>query len=279
LLHPSQLPLSAIQIDPTAQARFSLDPEQLRELVDSIRTVGILCPITVHQRDDAYILVAGHRRLAAAHLAGLPTIPVHVVDLTVDLTRAATIAENLVRSDLTPVEEAHAIVHLLDLANGDLDQVASHLHRTREWVARRALLATYPPDILEHVHARRISLAVADELAPIDHAPTRVELTASAIQHGCSGRVAALWRATAAAAAPTGHSPFETPTPPVVGPPPRVLRECLCCHQPYDVRTMSYVTLCADCATAVTSATPQQAAACAPSSSQAAATLDRDASR
>jgi len=75
------LPLSLIDPNPF-QPRGPIQAESLSDLVESVKAVGILQPVMVSKKGDRYILIAGHRRMAAAQTAGLPEIPCIIKDLS-----------------------------------------------------------------------------------------------------------------------------------------------------------------------------------------------------
>ena len=102
------LPPTAIQPNPWQPRRF-FDSEELESLADSIRRHGILQPLTVRRSGEGWELVAGERRLRAAQMAGLETVP--CVEREADENDSALLAlvENLQRQDLHYLEEAAAI--------------------------------------------------------------------------------------------------------------------------------------------------------------------------
>lgn len=98
------------------QPRETLDPVELDTLADSIREHGVLEPLLARALPGGRVeLVAGHRRLAAAKLAELETVPVRLLELSDLQAQAANLTENLARSDLSPYETAKAIAALQDV--------------------------------------------------------------------------------------------------------------------------------------------------------------------
>jgi ParB/RepB/Spo0J family partition protein len=92
------------------QTREELDPEALEELVASLQASGILEPLLAREKDGRLQLLAGHRRKEAAIRAGLEVVPVRVLSIPDDSrAQVVTLAENLVRSDLSPWEEARGL--------------------------------------------------------------------------------------------------------------------------------------------------------------------------
>ena len=90
------------------QPRRHFDEAGLRELSDSIRSYGILNPLTVRLRCGKYELVAGERRLRAAKLAGLREVPCILIDVNMEDAGLLALVENLQRRDLDFLEEAGA---------------------------------------------------------------------------------------------------------------------------------------------------------------------------
>ena len=140
------------------QPRTVMGPAELEELADSIRTHGILEPLLVrellatgHGPEGRLELLAGERRLEAAKLAGLETVPVRVLNVTDQEAAAIALTENLARSDLTAWEEAQGIARLREhLAGAGL----AHTQRDLAKAAGRS------PAAVNH------SLQIADGVTP-----------------------------------------------------------------------------------------------------------------
>lgn len=98
------------------QPRHGMEAEALEELAASIRSRGVLLPLLARELTGGRLeLLAGERRLEAARLSGLATVPVRVLrDLSDAEAREVALVENLARSDLSPWEEAHAVAGLRD---------------------------------------------------------------------------------------------------------------------------------------------------------------------
>lgn len=145
----------------------------LAELADSIKTNGVRQPLTVvphdafgdHGNHSGYLVVIGHRRAAAAQLAGLTHVPA-IVDaaLTAEQQLELMLVENVQRSDLTAIEEADGYQGLLDLGV-DEAAIAARTGRTRATVHARLQLVSLPRKAREAVHTRQATLADADLLA------------------------------------------------------------------------------------------------------------------
>jgi ParB/RepB/Spo0J family partition protein len=148
-----------------------LDRENLGELTKSIAENGILNPLTVTHTvfahgstPDEYRLVSGHRRLAAARLAKLKVVPVHVLELTPTEVLEIQLTENLQRTDLTALEEAAAYKAYLDAGHtqGDL---AARISKSQSYVSTRVKLLELPDKIQKQVETGKISESHAEILA------------------------------------------------------------------------------------------------------------------
>ena len=114
----TELPLQEILPRPN-QPRRNFDPAELEELARSIRELGVLQPLLVHRQPDGrHVLVAGERRLRAAELAGLETVPVHIFEGDESQIAAAALAENLARADLNPYERTEGLLQFLEQVLG-----------------------------------------------------------------------------------------------------------------------------------------------------------------
>ena len=121
------------QIKPSRQqVRSRFDAEPLGELAESIRMHGVLQPLLVRPLGDGYELIAGERRWRAARLAGLRAVPAVVrSDAGNDQQLVFGLIENLQRTDLDPVEEAHGLRRLIDEFGLTHDEVAQRLGKHR----------------------------------------------------------------------------------------------------------------------------------------------------
>lgn len=166
---PSEL--SVDKISPNRdQPRRTFNRDELQELADSIATHGVLQPLLVQADGDGYRIIAGERRLRAARLAGLSSVPA-VVRTTQGIEHLElALVENLQRADLNPVDEARGYRRLMELGGHTQEQVARRLGKSRVTVTNAMRLLKLPDDILTAVergditagHARAL-LAVADD--------------------------------------------------------------------------------------------------------------------
>ena len=139
-----EVPVNAVAPNPK-QPRTRWDSDEIQSLADSIREVGILQPIVVRRSgDDGYELVAGERRLRAAKVAGLATVPVVLRDTgDADLLREALI-ENIHRQDLGPIELAEAFRQLLEDLGLKQEALADRVGVSRSHIANTIRLLQLP---------------------------------------------------------------------------------------------------------------------------------------
>lgn len=157
------------------------DDDEMKNLVESIRDVGVLTPILVREKDDGrYELVSGHRRKHACELLGMETIPANIADMTHEQAIVAMVDANCQRTELLPSEKAFAYKMKYDALKhqGSLSQVGTKL-RTDEIVARdagesrnqiqRFIRLTYLiKPFLDRVDNKEMAMGPAVELSYLD---------------------------------------------------------------------------------------------------------------
>ena len=151
------LPLGLIHPSPY-QPRTVFDEEALMGLSESIRRTGLLQPLSVRKRaDGGWDLIAGERRLRAARLAGLSSVP--CIEMHTDDRRAAMLGliENVQRADLNPFEEAEAIHRLMDEWGVTQLEVAQRLGKAQSTVANKLRLLRLNPDQRRRILAAGLS--------------------------------------------------------------------------------------------------------------------------
>jgi ParB family chromosome partitioning protein len=154
----TEIPLERIRPN-RQQPRTNFDAEGITELAASIRRHGVLQPIVVSRDGDGYELVAGHRRVLAARVAGKTTIPAVVRDDVRDRLELALV-ENLQRADLNAIETARAYKLLMETYDLTQEQVAERVGKSRSQVANMLRTLTAPQPLQDAVMEGRISVRV-----------------------------------------------------------------------------------------------------------------------
>ncbi len=141
------LPVKAIRPNP-AQPRQVFREEALDELAQSIRSHGILQPLSVRRVGNSYELIAGERRLRAGMLAGLTEVPCILMNMDSQESSTAALVENLQRQDLDFIEEARGISLLMDSMSLSQEQAARLLGKSQSGIANKLRLLRHSPQVL-----------------------------------------------------------------------------------------------------------------------------------
>ena len=161
------LPLSQIE-NHAGQPRKRFDEEALSELAESIRTHGVIQPLTVRRLSSGYYqIIAGERRWRAAKLAGLAEVPVVVIEADDRKAMELAMIENLQREDLSPLEEAEGYQALLEQYGMTQEQAAERVGKSRSAVANALRLLRLSPPLRELLEAGRLSAGHARALLPL----------------------------------------------------------------------------------------------------------------
>jgi ParB family chromosome partitioning protein len=154
---PRSLPIDLVQRNPQ-QPRKHFDEGDLSELAGSIRTHGVLQPILVRPIPGGkYEIVAGERRWRAAQRAGLHAIPAVIRELDEVEVLEIAIVENVQRTDLNPLEEAHGFQALIDRFGRTQQDIADAVGKSRPHIANMLRLLQLPEDLQEMVRDGRLS--------------------------------------------------------------------------------------------------------------------------
>ena len=185
---PDLLPIE--KIEPRAdQPRKRFDPEALEMLAESIRTYGLIQPITVRPLDSGfYQIIAGERRWRAARLANLSTIPAIVREWDEIKRQEAALVENIQREDLNAIEEAQGVSRLMNECALTQEAVAERLGRSRSAIANLLRLLNLPARIQSAVIDGTLSAGHARVLAGIADSELQGALFAKTLQFGWSVR-------------------------------------------------------------------------------------------
>lgn len=171
------------------QPRREFDQQSLDRLAASISEIGVLQPIVVRSVDDAYVLVAGERRLRSAKQIGLATIPAVIRSETDDGTNLTeALVENLQREDLNPLEEAAAFGELLEEYGMTHDEVATHVGKSRSAVTNTVRLLQLPPKIQAMLVSRELSAGHARALLGSEDEAYAIHIAQRSVAEGWTVR-------------------------------------------------------------------------------------------
>ncbi len=150
------------------QPRKNFRPEEIAELVDSIKERGIIQPLIVRLVNGKYELIAGERRWRASQEAGLETLPVIVREASNRDVLELALIENIQRADLSPIEEAEAYARLMKEFTLTQEQVAQQVGKGRVVVANAVRLLTLPEQIRSWVGSGDLSVGHAKVLLGLE---------------------------------------------------------------------------------------------------------------
>ena len=183
------LPIYKVEPNPN-QPRQDFDPEELEALADSIRTHGIIQPLTVREMPNGYYqIIAGERRWRAARLAEVSEVPAVVMEADDKKVMELALIENLQRQDLNPVEEAMGYHALMEEYGLTQEEAAKRVGKSRPAVANSLRLLGLCAPVLEMVrkgeltagHARAV-LTLKTEKLQMEAAKKIISLSLSVRQ-------------------------------------------------------------------------------------------------
>ena len=174
-----QIPLSEITASPN-QPRRSFKTEELNELAASIKEHGILEPLILTEKPDGgYELVAGERRLRAAKLAGLATVPAIVKELAEQQKLEIALIENIQRENLNPIEEAFSYRRLMDEFGLTQQAVADKVGKSRPAVANAVRLLELPNEVQTALINGKINTGQARALLSLENHDKQIQMLSS----------------------------------------------------------------------------------------------------
>ncbi|HEM3560401.1 ParB/RepB/Spo0J family partition protein [Streptococcus suis] len=160
------LKIKDIQANPY-QPRLHFDEEKLLELAQSIKENGVIQPIIVRRSPlIGFELLAGERRLRASQLAGLTEIPAVIKHLSDDDLLSQAIIENLQRSDLNPIEEAHSYEKLIEKGLTH-DEIAQIMGKSRPYITNLLRLLHLSESTRQAVETGKITQGHARQLVSL----------------------------------------------------------------------------------------------------------------
>ncbi|WP_068467705.1 ParB/RepB/Spo0J family partition protein [Candidatus Protochlamydia phocaeensis] len=164
-----EVALTQISVNPY-QPRRDFKREDLEELAQSIKAVGLLHPPLVRPLPDSegYELISGERRYRAAQLAGLSSIPVFIRQTSCSLSAQAALIENIQRVDLNPLEIAKALKRLMLEFDFNQDRLAQRVGKKRSTIANYLRLLSLPVAIQDSILKEKITMGHAKAILALE---------------------------------------------------------------------------------------------------------------
>ncbi|GAB2848373.1 ParB/RepB/Spo0J family partition protein [Microbacterium insulae] len=173
------------------QPRTHFDPEDLAELVHSVREFGVLQPVVVRANENGqYELIMGERRTRAAREAGLTSIPAVIRETSDEHLLRDALLENLHRSELNPLEEASAYQQLLEDFGITQEELASRIGRSRPQISNTIRLLKLPVPVQQRVAAGVLTAGHARAILSLDGPEAMQRLADKIVNEDLSVRAA-----------------------------------------------------------------------------------------
>jgi ParB family chromosome partitioning protein len=185
----SDVAVDLIERNPV-QPRKHFDEDEIASLSASVKSHGILQPLVVRHIGDHYQLVAGERRLRAAQVAGLTSVPIRIVDFNDQQAYEATLVENIQRSDLNAIEKALGFKDYLDRFSLNHEQLAQRLGLARSSITNLVNLLDLAPEVQDGVRLNQISEAHGKILKGVKNKERQVALFKQIVAMGLSVKAA-----------------------------------------------------------------------------------------
>ena len=163
-----RIPVDLIEPNPF-QPRMSFDQEALEELAESIKTLGLIQPITVRRKEDGrYQIISGERRFRACRLSGMDMVPAYIRDTNDQGMLEMAIVENIQRENLDPIEIAMSYQRLIDECRLTQEQMAVRVGKKRASVTNYLRLLKLPAKIQHDLKVGLLSVGHAKVLLGLD---------------------------------------------------------------------------------------------------------------
>lgn len=183
-----RVPIDQIEPNPY-QPRLTFDKDALDELSQSIRTLGLIQPITLRKiSSDRYQIISGERRYRASRQAGLTTIPAYVREADDQGMLEMAIVENVQRENLDPIEVALSYQRLIDECSLTQDQMAERVGKKRATVANSLRLLKLPAKVQHDIKVGIISAGHAKAILGVEDPGLQEQLCDLTVRDGLSVR-------------------------------------------------------------------------------------------
>lgn len=182
------IPMDMIEPNPF-QPRTSFDPESMQELADSIKSLGLIQPITVRKKASGkYQIISGERRFRASKIAGLADMPAYIKETDDQGMLEMAIVENIQRENLDPIEVALSYQRLIDECNLTQEKMAERVGKKRASITNYLRLLKLPAKIQHDLKVGLIDVGHAKVLLGVEDEELQDKLCDTVIKEGLSVR-------------------------------------------------------------------------------------------
>lgn len=184
----NEIPLDEIEANPN-QPRREFDQDSLQELANSIKEIGIIQPITLHQvAENKYRIIAGERRWRASQIANLRSIPAYIRTIKDASVMEMALVENIQREDLNAIEIALAYEQLVEQSGMTQEKIAERVGKSRTAITNYLRLLRLPAQVQMALQQKSIDMGHARTLLSLDSPSLQIKLFREIQKYGYSVR-------------------------------------------------------------------------------------------
>lgn len=240
---------------PEFQAHRDINPDHIKEISESIKSIGVIEPLIIRDTKNGLEIVAGCVRFEAARLAGLKAVPCINMKLDSKSAEVLKLHENIKRVDLDHIDQGHTFQMMMETFGMTEQQVADSVGRSIGYVSQHLSLILFSNDLSRAVKEKRISFSQARELMRIDDPLERSRLMNYCEQDGASVQVLKRWvqdylRSSTPAPSQNDSVPDQT----YDYNNPDITRKCEACDKSVEINLIRQVFYCPDCHHAIKTA-------------------------
>jgi len=237
-------------LKPETTMRIDTDRDNIKQLAESIYTVGLINPICLKKAGKYYEVVAGFRRFLAVSQLGWKVVPSIVIPDDQELSIAVMTAENYERSEVNTFDEAVYFKELMEKTGINQGQLAKVINKAQSYVSERISILTYIEQLRDALYQGKISFSVARELNRIKSDADKALYVGYAIENGCTPEIARKWRKQLDARdeqfandinEKAAEHYIEQTNKTIVS------MECGCCRHHHDVNELTTIYICPEC--------------------------------
>ena len=184
----NEVELSKIEVNPD-QPRSVFDQDALEELATSIKSLGLVQPITLREiQPDKYQIISGERRYRASLLAGLISVPAYIKKASDENMMEMALIENIQREDLNAIEIALAFQTLIDKHNLTQEKLSERIGKKRATIANFLRILKLPAEIQIGLKDKKIDMGHAKLLLSLEDPSTQLMVYEQILEYGFSVR-------------------------------------------------------------------------------------------
>ena len=179
--------LDLIVPNPT-QPRTDFDENAINELAESIKTLGIIQPLTLRKKDDKYEIISGERRYRASKIAGLSEVPAYITEADYSVALQMALVENIQREDLNSIEVAITYNRLIEECHLTQEELSTRLGKGRSTIANSLRLLRLPDQMQAALRNKVITEGQIRPLISLDDPDLQLDLFQKVLNYGLSAR-------------------------------------------------------------------------------------------